>query len=67
MLKNKKSSVSIAKDRLCTLLSSDRTTCQSDLIPYMQEELYTVLSKYIELHKEKIEIQLTHSEIRIKY
>lgn len=64
---NRKNSVNIAKDRLELLLSSDRITCTVDYIPYIKEDLYSTLSKYIEIKEEDFDIQITRNEIHIKF
>ena len=58
----KKSSVSIAKNRLKYLVSSDRILCLADYYETLNDEIYQVLSKYIELSEDhfRIEIKRTH-------
>lgn len=63
----KKSSVHVAKQRLHDVLSSDRITCQTDLVPELKDDLYTTLSKYIDLDSSNFNVQLKHSEIYIKF
>lgn len=67
IFRNNHSSVSVAKNRLENLLTSDRITCQSELIPYLKDDLYVVLSKYIDVKRENFEVKLTHSEMIIRY
>ena len=45
----KHSSVRIAKDRLRTLVGSDRMKCQPEICERISRELYQVLSKYVEI------------------
>lgn len=63
----KKASVHVAKQRLHDVLSSDRITCQNDLVPELKDDLYRTLSKYIDINSDAFNIQLKHSEIYIKF
>lgn len=62
----KRSSVSIAKDRLKVLVISDRVHCQPDAYDRIQQELYQTLSKYIELTPEAFDVSITRTHIHIK-
>ncbi len=62
----KVSSVSIAKDRLKTLLVSDRVDCTPDTFEKIQTELYKTISKYIELIPEEFDVKMTRSYIHIR-
>ncbi len=62
----KRSSVSVAKDRLKVLVISDRVHCKPDACDKMRKELYQTLSKYIELTPEKFDIEITRTHIHIK-
>ena len=48
----RKSSVSIAKNRLKALVTSDRVFCTPDAYDNICRELYESLSKYMELTEE---------------
>ena len=61
----KKSSVPIAKDRLKTLLVSDRVNCKPNTYEIMTRELYQTISKYIEISPDAFDVQVTHSKIQI--
>ena len=63
----KKSSVSVAKSRLRTLVTSDRVLCLPESYDMICNELYNVLSKYIELTKDDfyVDFQRTHITIQI--
>jgi len=63
----KKSSVSIAKNRLKNLVTSDRVSCLPESYDMIRRELYHVLSRYIELTEDDfyVEIQRTHIIIHI--
>lgn len=62
----KKSSVSIAKDRLKLLLISDRANCTPDTIEKLRDELYLTVSKYIEVAPEAFDVAVSQSDIFIK-
>lgn len=60
-------SVQIAKDRLQTLLTADRIKCTPDMAEKLSSDIYHTMSKYMELRPECVDIQITRSEIHIKY
>lgn len=60
-------SVSIAKERLKTLLVSDRMKCTPDLVDRLSNDLYHTVAKYIEIQPEDFEIEITRTEIHINY
>lgn len=64
--KRRNDSVSIAKDRLKTLLVSDRVNCTPDTFEKIQSELYKTISKYIEIIPEEFDVKMTRSYIYIK-
>lgn len=59
------SSVSIAKNRLKTLLASDRVQCHPDTYDVLCNELYRTLRKYIKFSAEDFEVQFTRTKIYI--
>jgi len=61
----RKSSVPIAKDRLKTLLITDRVNCKPNTYEQMSKELYQIISKYIEVSKDDFDVHVTHSKIQI--
>lgn len=61
----KRSSVSIAKDRLKVLVVSDRVRCAPDAYEKICRELYQTLSKYIELTPEEFDVSITRAQIHI--
>lgn len=61
----KKSSVSIAKDRLKVLVISDRVHCNPDAFDKICRELYQTLSKYIEITPEEFDVSITRTHIHI--
>ena len=60
-------SVQIAKDRLKALLGADRMQCTPDITEKLSADLYHRLSKYMEISREHFNIQITRSDIHIKY
>ena len=60
------SSVSVAKDRLKSLLISDRANCTPDTFEKIQSELYKTISKYMEIVPEEFEVHMTRSYIHIR-
>ncbi|MBQ4560161.1 MAG: cell division topological specificity factor MinE [Tyzzerella sp.] len=59
-------SVSIAKNRLKTLLVSDRVNCTPDTFEKIKTELFKTISKYVEVIPEEFDVKMTHSYIYIK-
>lgn len=64
MLKN--SSVSIAKNRLRTLVISDRVQCTPSAYEHICKDLYEPLSKYMELTEDDFQVEINRSQIVIK-
>lgn len=62
----KNTSVSIAKDRLKSLLVSDRVNCTPDTFEKIHAELYKTISKYLEIVPEEFDVKMTQSYIYIK-
>lgn len=60
------SSVSVAKERLKSLLVSDRINCTPDTFEKIHAELYKTISKYIEIIPEEFDVQMTRSYIHIR-
>lgn len=61
------SSVSVAKERLKNLLISDRIQCAPDAVDRLTGDLYHTVSKYIEIRPENFDIEITRTDIHIKY
>lgn len=61
----KNGSVLIAKDRLKSLLVSDRVNCTPDTFEKIQNELFQTISKYIEIIPEEFDVKMTNSYIHI--
>ncbi len=61
----KNGSVLIAKDRLKSLLVSDRVNCTPDTFEKIHTELFQTISKYIEIIPEEFDVKMTNSYIHI--
>lgn len=57
----KKSSGDVAKDRLKLMLVSDRANCSEELMEQIKNDIIKVISKYMEVDAEDLDIQLTHT------
>lgn len=67
MFKNilrRKSSREIAKDRLKILLISDRVNCSSEMMEMIKNDIAKVISKYMKIDAESMEIQITKTNIK---
>lgn len=58
----KKSSSDVAKDRLKLLLVSDRANCTPELMELIKNDIIKVISKYMEIDAEGLDIQITQTE-----
>ena len=58
----KKSSGDVAKDRLKLLLVSDRANCSPDIMEMIKNDIIQVISKYMEIDAEGLDIQITQTE-----
>ena len=58
----KKSSGSVAKDRLKLLLVSDRADCSPDVMEAIKNDIIQVIFKYMEIDAEGLDIQITQTE-----
>jgi cell division topological specificity factor len=63
----KKSSVSIAKERLKNLVTTDRESCMPESFDMIYRELYNVLSKYIEITKDDFQVEINRTHILIHF
>ena len=67
MFKNiskRKSSREIAKDRLKILLISDRVNCSPEMMDMIKNDIAKVISKYMKIDAESMEIQITKTNIK---
>ena len=60
-------SVSIARERLRNLLISDRIQCTPDAADRLSKDLYNTVSKYMEIRPEDFKIEITRTDIHIRY
>ncbi len=58
----KKTSGDIAKDRLKLLLVSDRANCSPEVMEKIKNDIIQVISKYMEIDAEGLDIQITQTE-----
>ena len=58
----KKSSGDVAKDRLKLLLVSDRASCSPEMMEHIKNEIIQVISKYMDIDTEGLDIQITQTE-----
>ena len=58
----KKSSGTLAKDRLKLVLISDRAKCSPDVMENIKNDIIKVISKYMEIDCEGLDIQITQTE-----
>lgn len=58
----KKSSSAVAKDRLKLLLVSDRANCSPELMEQIKNEIIEVISKYMDIDTQGLDIQITETE-----
>ena len=58
----KKNSSEVAKDRIKLLLISDRANCSPDMMENIKAEIIKVISKYMEIDTEGLDIQITQTE-----
>lgn len=55
----------VAKDRLKIVLAYDRTDISPQLLDNLRDEIVTVLTKYMDIDTDKIEIDLDHDDTTI--
>lgn len=58
----KKSSSSVAKDRLKLVLVSDRANCSPEIMEQIKNDIINVISKYIEIDLDGLDIKITQTE-----
>lgn len=58
----KKTSGDFAKDRLKLLLVSDRANCSPDVMEQIKNDIIEVISRYMEIDKSGLDIQITQTE-----
>lgn len=61
-LLRKRTSKNAAKDRLRVVLVSDRANCSPDTLEMMKNDMIAVISKYVEINTQGLDIQIVQSE-----
>lgn len=56
---HKKNSGEIAKNRLKLLLVADKVHCSPEIMQMMKDDMIHVISRYMDVDSERIEIQMT--------
>ncbi len=59
----KKSSSSVAKDRLKLLLVSERADCSPEIMELIKNDIIKVISKYLEIDTDGLDIQINKTEL----
>lgn len=59
----KKSSGSVAKDRLKLVLVSDRANCSPEIMEQMKNDIIEVISKYMEIDMDGLDINIRQTEV----
>lgn len=63
LLGNKKTSASVAKDRLQLILINERRDGTApDYLPQLQKELVEVISKYVKINPEDIQVNMDRKD-----
>lgn len=60
--KKQSSSGSVAKDRLKLVLVHDRVNCSSQILEMLKTDIIKVISNYMEIDEEELDIQITQTE-----
>ncbi len=58
----KRTSGSMAKDRLKLVLVSDRSSCSPEIMEMLKNDIIEVISKYMEIDTQGLDIQITQTE-----
>lgn len=58
----KKTSSTVAKDRLKLVLVSDRAGCSPEIMEQIKNDIIAVISKYVEIDQEGLDIKITQTE-----
>lgn len=61
---HKKSSGDMARERLKILLVADRANCSPDIMEMIRTDMVHVISKYIEIDADALDIQITQTGTR---
>lgn len=58
----RKSSGTVATDRLKLVLVSDRANCSPDIMEQIKNDIISVISKYVEIDLDGLDIKITQTE-----
>ncbi len=58
----KSSSKEVAKDRLKLVLIHDRANCSTQVLEMLKTDIIKVISNYMEIDEEELDIQITKTE-----
>lgn len=58
----KSSSKDVAKDRLKLVLIHDRANCSTQILEMLKNDIIRVISNYMEIDEEELDIQITKTE-----
>lgn len=61
LIKKKKKSKNVAKDRLKLVLIHDRAMLSSGMLEQMKDDIIAVISKYVEIDKESLNIDIAEN------
>ena len=61
--KGSENSSDIAKNRLKVAITSDRAVCSPELMEQMKNDIIQVISKYVDIDTDGLDIQVTKTEI----
>lgn len=61
--KSSENSSDIAKSRLKVAITSDRAVCSPELMEQMKNDIIQVISKYIDIDTEGLDIKVTKTEL----
>jgi cell division topological specificity factor len=59
----KRTSGDTAKDRLKLVILSDKANCSPELMEMIKNDILDVISKYMEIDKEGLDIQITQTDV----
>ena len=62
----KSSSKDVAKDRLKLVLIHDRSNCSTQVLEMIKTDIIKVISNYMEIDEEELDIQITKTETEDK-
>ena len=66
LFNKKTSSKDVAKDRLKLVLIHDRANCSTQVLEMLKTDIIRVISNYMEIDEEELDIQITKTETENK-